>query len=152
MAQFDIRIRENLSYILERFNSRWLLSIIETYADRDWEPRIRYLCLAVSVMFCWERFALTGMEPKKELHTQANAPLYDGFTKINNADNADTHLNLFRRLRVALSPHKVPYAITRELVLRNLEENSTVLSALDNKHPAKIKASIRKVFLEKKGA
>lgn len=143
--RFFSNISENLDGVLLRFDSRWLISVVETFADRHPDHGTRGAALVVSTLLKWECFARTAFAPGPE--PPGSDHLYDGLWKLGMSNpGMDTHRNFFRRIRRQLSSDPVVLEIFRELMHRNLDDPSSTFARLDEFHPRNLTSDIRCVI------
>lgn len=134
-------VEENFDQILKEVNSRWLLSIVDTYADCGTNQEISnatlisYIVGSTRVM---QSYVQLCDEPEEfdpdYLKDLRQSPLWDGFLTFNFLYD-DTMRNAFRRIHASLRSTPLLHAIFLELLQRMLD-NDSILAKLCNIHGA----------------
>jgi len=133
-------VEGNLNLALSQLNTRWLISVCDSYADHGDNVESRN-ALLISSFLNWERLAETylrwsdpGLQSLKVDHPVPlqNEPLWDGLITVH-LRRGDTVNNLLIRYARVLRPTPVLLAIWRELLSR-IRANNTLLAALENAH------------------
>ena len=133
-------IEGNLELSLAQLNSRWLVSICDSYADFG-EPIEARNALLISTFLNWERLASTYIDWVTPDHTtkkssnsipEANRHLWDGLYTVH-LRRGDTTNNLFIRYAKSLESTPHLFRIWQTLLSR-IRENDSVLAALNASH------------------
>lgn len=149
LKAFDPEVRRHLPFIIKYFDMRWMLSIVETYADLGTD-RERASAMIVSTMICWERFAHTALQGCGDTPKQGRPPLLgDGLPKFGLMHKADTHINLVKRTRRVLKSTPVIYALYVEIMRRMLSKYPFILSDLNEHHPRDLRKDIMDILTAK---
>jgi len=156
---FQKLISENIEEICNSFNTRWLVSIADTYADYGNEIESRNAML-ISVILNMEKLWATNLliydvtlnkNYLQKLQSNRVIPLWDGIYSFN-INKGDMTGNLFGRIDRLMNDTPVIKKIY-VTVLKKLKENDTVLSSLDKYHKDLFakpsKRSILKIILRK---
>jgi len=145
---FSFYFRSACEEYIPIMNSRWLLSILETYADCAEEP-LRNNAMLATVPVTWERFSQTLIKnawivrdnPKKEMYGQK--PIYDGLM-TQQLLLADTPTNFFKRTMNILESTPIIQMIYVELIKRMLNTKESTLHKLTIASKWDMKSSILK--------
>jgi hypothetical protein len=133
-------IEGNLDLALAQLDSRWLVSICDSYADFG-DPQEARNALLISSFVTWERMAETYMlwaEPeRKTLRVESpvatdGRPLWDGLSTML-LTRGDTTNNLFIRYARMLEPTPQLLRIWR-ILLERVRTHDSVLAALNVPH------------------
>jgi len=133
-------VEGELAAVLRQLDSRWLVSICDSYADHG-DPVSSRNALLISTFVTWERLAAThalwDRPDRGTLRVEGpppadNLPLWDGLLTVH-LRRGDTVNNLLVRSGrlLADTPHLL--AIWRELLSR-IRSHDTLLAALDRPH------------------
>lgn len=139
-AIFRALIEENPEFTCSALDTRWLVSIADTYADygNDIEKRN---ALYISMLVNFEKLSATRLliydltinKIRLELLKKNRViPLWDGMYSFN-VNRGDMSMNLFYRIRTVLEDTPFLKLIFEE-VLNRLLRNETVLSNLNAYH------------------
>ncbi len=138
---FKQNIETNVDYICENMNTRWLVSICDTYCDYglDIEKSQAY---AISLFVNLEKLnqtIITMHDCKIDNSTLEKMryktfPIWDGMTTMSMGKNADVIFNLFNRKKILFIP--LFYKIFNTICLRMVDCNQTTLNVL-NKYSTK---------------
>lgn len=141
--RFQADVHENLDEICETLNSRWLVSILDTYVDYA-EPYEAAMALAVVAMITADRFhaAADGLQNKRG----AFAPLWDGLTVMGTGPRADAHRNLFRRFHKHLKQTSEVGQIATTLWNRAENSDRWSVSRLDAVSKRDVRGDVRKAL------
>jgi len=132
---FDTLIQQRMHFITENFNTRWMLSVLETYADAG-NPIESRNAMIISAIVTWERFAQTILRLPDSPPKHGYPPeLWDGVLKFGYMDSADTHKNLFRRLHILIKETPHIYVLYREIMKRMLRFPFSVYAEMTVTHP-----------------
>lgn len=137
--RFQQEISTNLSVILQEFNSRWFISIMDTYADYG-TPVERANAALLSMMVNWERY-IAATRPE----AFSGNRLWEGLSIMCTAHGADGHRNLFRRINGAMSETPTLQLFFQKLLDRCLRQPEFTLSRLDTISDRDIDNEIRRV-------
>ncbi len=88
---FDKMVKDHLEFFIDQLNSRWLVSILDTYIDHGTPTEQRSAATIVAIMNM-ERFSATS-KPK---HFGKN--MWDGLETVSKRRDADGHINFMERL------------------------------------------------------
>lgn len=131
-ATFDRFVTSNIAEIVAAQNTRWLVSICDTYADHG-PPAAARNAMIVSSFVNMVRFAETVkfvrpvVDPDRVLTARGRrVELYDGVSTFA-IDEQDVFLNLTRRVNALLADDPVILPIWRE-VLTRLAQGDNVVS------------------------
>ena len=133
-------VEGNLDLVLEQLNSRWLISICDSYVDHG-DPVAARNAALISAFLTWERLAATHArwaDPTRNTNAvtepvpERNVPLWDGLVTVH-LMRGDTTCNLLARYTrlLAATPHLL--RIWREL-LERIRRHDSVLAALNEPH------------------
>lgn len=128
---FRALIEDNRAVILETFDSRWLISVCDTYADYA-EPVCSRNALLISQLIGLVRVSDSLFEDRDIREERAQQiksgwpPTYDGLNALH-LDRQDTLLNLAKRLTRALQTDPLMHAIYLEL-LRRMKANDNLIT------------------------
>jgi polysaccharide pyruvyl transferase WcaK-like protein len=133
-------IEGNLDLALSQLDTRWLISVCDSYTDHGDAIESRN-ALLISSFLNWERLAesylrwsnpdLCSLKIDRPI-PQTNEPLWDGLITVH-LRRGDTLNNLLIRYARVLHPTPVLLAIWRELLSR-IRANNTLLAALETAH------------------
>jgi len=133
-------VEDSLEAALEQLNTRWLVSVCDSYADCG-APLESRNALLISTFINWERFAATYMhwsDPSRSTRVidqaipPTNEPLWDGLFTLH-LGCGDTTSNLLARYTKALETTPVLLRIWRAL-LERIKSSDSVMAALDKPH------------------
>lgn len=133
-------VEKNIDRICEELDTRWLVSICDTYADFGDPIEKRNAMLIVQVAN-FEKLWATNLlmydvklNPKKldKLKKNKVIPLWDGMYSFN-VNHGDITNNLFRRLNNLMEETSVLNKIYLT-VLKRIKDNDTALANLDRYH------------------
>lgn len=133
-------VEGNLPAVLEQLDSRWLVSVCDSYADHG-DPLSARNALLISAFIAWERLAATHArwaDPQRTtMRVDApppatNGPLWDGLVTVH-LRRGDTVNNVLIRYARMLAETPVLLAVWRELLAR-VRAHDSVLAALDRPH------------------
>lgn len=133
-------VQGNIKLVLNQLNSRWLVSICDSYADFG-KPIEARNALLISTFLNWERLAASYIhwsEPSRTTRCidnpvdPKNQPLWDGLVTVQ-LTRGDTINNLLIRYAKLLenTPHLLRIWHT---LLDRLKNNDSVMSALNEPH------------------
>lgn len=137
---FQKLVEENLPEICRELDTRWLVSVCDTYADYADEITRRNALLVVH-MVNFEKLWATNLlmydvslNEKKLAKLKANKviPLWDGMYSFN-INHGDMTWNLFSRMEILLRETPVIHTIYLTITDR-LKKNDTVLANLNTYH------------------
>lgn len=135
---FKNNVEKNIERIVENWNSRWMLSIVDTYADYGTQLEQATSTL-ISAFFNNMRMmdSYLMLLDKKEFndelwHNIKQEPLWDGFLTFN-LRYGDTMINLYKRMQRTIDRTPLLKSIFEELLQRAVEHTNT-FSFLVNKH------------------
>lgn len=133
-------IEGHLDLALDQLDSRWLISICDSYADFG-DPITARNALLISTFLNWERLAASYIQWAEPLRTTrrvdnpappSNAPLWDGLVTVQLARGDTTNNLLIRYARLLEeTPHLL--RIWRAL-LERIRNNDSVLAAMNAPH------------------
>lgn len=139
--EFNGYINTNINSICKSLNTRWLISICDTYADYG-SPIEARNALIVSVLVNMEKLGQTQrllqkdstIDTGKMKYYKNSKPIYlwDGMTSFN-INNGDLTKNLFRRMDSLIKYSPEIYMIFKTLIHR-LAKEDTILSSLNKIH------------------
>ena len=137
---FTEYIESNIQDVCKTLDTRWLVSVCDTYADHGDEITRRNAMLVVQLVNfekLWATYLLQydlAENPEKLAMLKKNKviPLWDGMYSFN-INHGDMTNNLFNRQAELMKATPVIEAIYRE-VLKRIEANGTVLSNLNEYH------------------
>ena len=139
-SAFKKLVEENLPEICRELDTRWLVSVCDTYADYADEITRRNALLVVQ-MVNFEKLWATNLlmydvslNEKKLAKLKANKviPLWDGMYSFN-INHGDMTWNLFSRMEILLRETPVIHTIYLTITDR-LKKNDTVLANLNKYH------------------
>ncbi len=141
---FRSEVEDNLDAILRDLDSAWLISICDMFADYA-DPVEQRNALCVSVLFNWEKHALTQRVLHGSLHArdadpytldalQNPLPLWDGVTAIMTKPSADLLPDMFGRVAKLVSETPVVDGILKTLYRRMKTNPHSTLAALNCNH------------------
>lgn len=143
--QFRAWVDDNLEDLCEAASTRWLVSIVDTYADYSENGERQAACL-VTLFASWEKLALTArltrLTPEEKPIPKAATELWDGMWAFGTGRSADMVRNLFRRIKKALEAYPVFLAIFRTIVKRMFLHPWSTLSVLDRYCESKVRETI----------
>ena len=113
---FTLSVKRRGEQICREYSSRWLQSILDTYADYG-HPG----ALAVSVMMTMEKLSMTQETDRKH-----QRHLWDGLMSI--PPSCDSMKGMFRRMSWALRDSPELLAIFKELVSRMLQHEPSLIA------------------------
>lgn len=154
-GKFRQIVTENSEEICLKFNTRWLISICDTFADYGDEIEKRN-ALLISVIGDMEKlfasrlllFDIQFNEVKYDKLKKAKAqPLWDGMTSFN-IQKGDMTNNLFKRVRNMLKATPVISEIF-ETVLSRITHNDTFLADLNRYHKNLLSNPPRNTFMKR---
>jgi hypothetical protein len=137
---FQKLINENLKEICSTTNTRWLVSIADTYADYGNSIEKRN-AMFISILINMEKLFSTrlliydlslNMEKVEKIKKEKVFPLWDGVTSFNIVKGDMTN-NLFLRLRSLMKPTPILARIF-ETVLQRMAENNSTLADINKFH------------------
>lgn len=133
-------VGDSLDITVKALDTRWLISICDSYADNGNSIECRN-ALLISTFLTWERIAATyirwatgnstTLKTSKPIPAK-NEPLWDGLITIH-LRRGDTLNNLLMRYARLLEETPALLAIWRELIKR-IRSNDSVLAALEAAH------------------
>ena len=133
-------VEGNLNLVLNQLNSRWLVSICDSYADFG-KPIEARNALLISTFLNWERLAASYIhwsDPSRKTRRidnpvdPKNQPLWDGLVTVQ-LTRGDTINNLL--IRYAKLLEKTPHLLKIwRALLDRLQNNDSVMSALNAPH------------------
>ena len=138
--QFTGLVEGNLDEICKSMDTRWLVSICDTYADYG-DPVTRRNALLVVQTANFEKLWATNLlmydvkineEKVKELRKNKVIPIWDGMYSFN-INHGDMTNNFFARVDEQISETPVIYAIYKTVIQR-IKENDSVLANLNKYH------------------
>lgn len=138
--EFDEFICKHFAEICECANTRWLVSICDTYTDLSLDKHEATSALIVSTwanaVKLWATMdSIKGggeVNPKRLKKARGSRPpLWDGMTQFNPSNGGDMTWNLFRRIRKKIHPKFLPIL---EQICARMVENKTVVSELNDLH------------------
>lgn len=149
---FDTLVQQHLDFLCRNLSSRWLISILDSYADNGNEAERTAAMLAVS-LFNWEKLGLTrrhidlqrldgdylGMVDLAPFRTPMS--LWDGMTIL--GVPGDMPRVFMKRLRRALRPAPHLAAIFEILLDRLLDNPQGTLSAIGGHYRRDFKVELR---------
>lgn len=138
--EFRSFVEANLSEICSKLDTRWLVSVCDTYVDHGDEISRRNALLVVQIANfekLWATYLLMydleeNPEKIRRLKKNKVIPLWDGMYSFN-INHGDMTNNLFHRMDALMKSTPEIEAIYRE-ILRRLKERGTVLSQLNKYH------------------
>jgi hypothetical protein len=156
---FKQLIEDNLEQVCNGLDTRWLISIADTYSDYG-NPTEKRNALYISMIANFEKLWATNLlmydlklnnERLKKLKNNEVIPLWDGMYSFN-INRGDMTRNLFGRL-FELQKETPVLEKVLETVLQRMQKNETTLANLAKYHkrlliPAK-KKSLLKILLRK---
>jgi hypothetical protein len=95
--KFDTAVRLNVIGIAEHFNSRWIVSIADTYADFGEPQIVRSNAMLISLFVNMIRLGETVYNGCTPMKLVTIGHMYDGLTYMH-YDKQDTLLNLSKRI------------------------------------------------------
>jgi SAM-dependent methyltransferase len=148
--QFREEVTEHLPFLLAHFNTRWLVSICDTFADHG-TPIERRNAMFVSLLVAWEKLVQTRrLADASPEWIASGAPsfmrepqlLWDGVTSMVTTPRADMLRNLFSRLGVMLGPTPHLLQMMETVVERMRACRSSTIAALDRVHERDLFADV----------
>jgi hypothetical protein len=133
-ALFKFYFEQSWTEYINVMDSRWILSILETYADYADEP-YRNNAMLATMPVTWERFAQTLVKSAwivrdmPQTHSRGQTPIYDGLM-TQQLQWADTPTNFFERTMKVLDSTPMIQTMYVELIKRMLDYNGSCLSKL----------------------
>ncbi len=121
-------VEENIDDVCAQLNSRWLVSICDTYADFGDIPH-RNNALLISLLCNYERIVQTTKFASKPIRKKINDEnnwLWDDNQLIAINGTVDVHINLFRRIRKNFENTPVLLKILRTIIKRMLKNKTTL--------------------------
>jgi hypothetical protein len=144
-------VDEHLHEICDLVNTRWLVSILDTYADHA-DPVTRRNAMLVSLLVTWEKLAWTAqlttpttgasVDPASLERLATPQPLWDGMETLVISPGANAHTNLFQRLRAMLWETPIVALVFATIMERMEATPGTVLGRLHRIHPRDLFADI----------
>jgi tRNA A37 methylthiotransferase MiaB/SAM-dependent methyltransferase len=148
---FRQEVVEHLEPIARLCNTRWLLSIVDTFADHG-TPQERGNAMAVALLPTWEKLALTlrlaqgGLEASDRgvaaVDLATPQPLWDGMTSMIDTAGANVVPNLFRRLHSVVAGTPALQRILISILERMRRHPQSTLSCLDRRHERDLWADV----------
>tara|TARA_R110000803_G_C11989495_1_gene321983 strand:- start:38800 stop:41313 length:2514 start_codon:yes stop_codon:yes gene_type:complete len=132
-AQFHLDVTTHTEYIVEQSNSRWLVSILNTFADFASPEEARTAMLIVA-MFEQERYWSTVQNP------EAKRPMWDGLSRLATNGKADGHKNFYRRVGKIVREDPTQAAMFDRLMLKAADEEDFLLNQLERISNREIKS------------
>jgi len=127
MGAFRHTIEDNLDFIVERVNSRWIVSILDTYGDYGDTAERRNAMLGV-LLISFDRFVDSVRRchagEADELRVR-DRKFYDGLTTPSLGHSADTHRNMLCRIGKCWKSTPAVQRMGIELVDRQFKLNPT---------------------------
>jgi hypothetical protein len=153
---FSPAIEEHVGDICRHFNTRWLISVVDTYADYGSAVE-RGNALCISVIGSWEKLALTERTmsdegenakpaPEKLAEMQRPLPLWDGMTTMIMTSGANMLPNMFRRINASMCQTPVLQRILLTILQRIESDPSSTLSRINTFHERDLFADIYRTF------
>lgn len=142
---FRNEVESNLDTILNHFDTRWLISVCDTYADHG-DPVERRNAMLISLMVTWEKLSLSHRLAQGDLrnpdadpaalHAMLEPqPLWDGMTCMVTSELANVLPNMFTRLTGLVSETPVIGRILRTVFDRMRAHDHSTLTFLNRHHP-----------------
>ena len=157
--KFKYLVENDPDFTCSALNTRWLVSVADTFADYGDELERRN-ALYISMLANFEKLAATRLlmydltintQKLKKLKKNFNVPLWDGMHSFN-INRGDMMNNLFFRIRRMMKETPV-LADIFETVLNRMITNDTVLANINVYHNRLLanpeKRSLRKIVLKK---
>jgi len=138
--EFKTTIENNIQIICKNFNTRWLVSICDTYVDYG-NPIEKRNAMLISLLINMEKLGQTNLllyyktiNPVNIVKLSSGNPikLWDGMKSFN-IKTGDLTNNIFRRMETLLIETPVLMRIAKTLIYR-LKNNKTILSNLNYYH------------------
>jgi hypothetical protein len=150
---FKREVEGNIDLLCRALNTRWLISIMDTYADYG-DSIERRDAMLVSLMVTWEKLAQTYLNAievsvsneQVEKMKDTRFVIWDGIDTMMLGRGADVHRNLFGRLSRILEKSPVIRQVFKAVVSRLLEHEATLLSRLDDLHARELRREIRQIL------
>lgn len=122
--QFHCDVQENMADVIECANSRWLVSILDTYADFG-DAEERRAALLVTLLVTFDRFEATidGAKPFSRM--------WDGLWTMGTNGRADAHRNLFRRIGKVMEDTPSIDPLFRMVLTKALQDPRCILNRLN---------------------
>ncbi|MBX3454269.1 ATP-binding cassette domain-containing protein [Ferrovibrio sp.] len=151
-AAFDALVRQHLDFLRLNLSSRWLISILDSYADGGSEVE-RSAAILASGLFNWEKLGLTRrhidlqrldgdyLGPVDLTPFRTPLSLWDGMTIL--GIPGDMPRAFVKRLRRALRPAPHLAAIFEILLERALDNPQGTLNAIGGRYGRDFKAELR---------
>lgn len=137
---FRVFIENNIDDVCRELNTRWLVSVCDTYIDYGDDVERRN-AMIITTLTNMEKVAQSYLMWRVNYDDPFNVPLaheprkmelWDGMTSMN-IQAGDVTNNLFRRIHFLLEPTPHLYAIFKT-VLHRISVNDTILAAIDKRH------------------
>jgi hypothetical protein len=133
---FEGVVEENIDFLCKRLDTRWLVSIMDTYADCG----VGYECdnaMMASILVTMEKVSASFINAKGGtvqgmFYTGKRFDLWDGMKSIDIL-KADITNNMFKRLRRKMkrTPH---IEKIYDAILRRMKDGDTILSGINGVH------------------
>jgi len=156
---FSSEVKNNVALICDSVNTRWLISILDTFIDYG-DALEKSQALAIVTLVNWEKLALTQRtasgqypesEPNKEgLDTIRNRHgiLWDGMDCMLLEGKGDLLINLFKRIIATLKVQPLFLRLFETLFERIVEHEYSTLSWVAAEMRIDVIARIREMFVE----
>jgi len=123
--KFDNYVKNNLKAIINDLNSRWLVSVIDTYVIQQKDLEMSTRALFITTFFNMQRLWATDLHsrgPSKVDKYGNPFDLWDGFKSFKYGEG-DTLQNLLYRARIVLKSYKKSEEILLPIFEHLLEES-----------------------------